>query len=208
MNRRPSTRALVGKFGFTAIAMVTWLLVLIPSEATAKDPPSFKHAAHGQWLDMKRCTTCHGVGDDWRGSMPGVDEHRACRNEACHADEFRKAGSTICLVCHETNEPYSGNPLKRVPPREWKLGPVPHPPHVAAKVKCLACHGEVVGAPVQEGHSACSSCHSKGNGLTMAECMGAINRRPRGNRSRLPARGASPSPSGTTPITAPATRAT
>lgn len=151
------------------------LLLLAAWDPNTEVKGPFSHLAHiNHGVDVRTCTTCHGVGTDWRATVAGRRDHQPCQNEACHAPLYRQK-SQICLVCHVNNEPFKPNDLRHTRPTsaEWRMGVTPHAPHLARGVACLTCHPSVFGGPntVEDGHKACGQCHEAANAKpTMAEC--------------------------------------
>jgi hypothetical protein len=146
-------------------------------------PGVFTHTGHRGTLDVNQCGTCHSSGLTWQQVHAGRNQHQPCQN--CHAAEFRFQNQKICLGCHERNDPFAPNPLR--PPQhrqgrisEWRMGEVPHPPHIAAGVSCGACHAEQTAAilgthapvKVDTGHALCGKCHTEGQKLAMSRCNG------------------------------------
>jgi hypothetical protein len=136
----------------------------------------FHHEAH-QALNVKisDCASCHAPGLDWKAVHAGRNNHQPCQQ--CHAAEFRMPGQPICLTCHERNDPFTPNPLRPTPKdeatrtRDWRVGQVPHPPHLAARVACATCHPkEANAAPTVLGHALCGQCHKEGAKTTLAMC--------------------------------------
>ena len=88
------------------------------------------------------------------------------QNDACHAAEFGKIGSRLCLSCHERNDPFEPNPLKRPASRvkpEWAVT-MKHGPHLPLKnLSCNACHPSILDpvATIPDGHVLCGFCHNK-----------------------------------------------
>jgi hypothetical protein len=147
-----------------------------PSDARlAPLPPSpkqFHHEAH-QALGVKigECAGCHAAGLDWKAVHAGRNQHQPCQQ--CHAAEFRMAGQPICLGCHERNDPFSPNPLRATSERtrDWRVGTVPHPPHLAARVACATCHPREANAPPTTlGHGLCGQCHKEGAQTSLSKC--------------------------------------
>jgi hypothetical protein len=134
----------------------------------------FRHQPHQQLgVHVEQCTLCHGVGMDWKAVQAGHNQHQPC--QGCHAGEFRMRDQPICLTCHERNDPFAPNPLR--PPHEntstseWRLGDVPHPPHLAAGVPCVTCHQKEAGQRAQNGgHSLCGQCHKDGAKTPLSSC--------------------------------------
>jgi c(7)-type cytochrome triheme protein len=127
--------------------------------------PPFSHAAHAtRGVSIQGCTACHGVGESWRATMPGQKEHRPCQNDACHAADFGKIGARLCLSCHERNDPFEPNPIKRPTSRvkpEWTVK-MSHAPHLPLKnVNCNMCHPSILDpiATINDGHALCGYCH-------------------------------------------------
>jgi hypothetical protein len=134
---------------------------------------TFGHGTHRAHYNMGQCSACHAGGLDWKALAPGKKDHRPCQ-DACHSAEFRTRNSRICLVCHEHNDPFAPNPLRKPGGRgEFRLGAVPHPPHVGAGVSCAACHAAEVGAPATgpTGHALCGKCHTEGQKVSLASCL-------------------------------------
>lgn len=141
------------------------------------EQPPFSHAGHRtRGVDIQNCTQCHGVGSDWRATLPGQKEHRPCQNDACHAADFDgKIGSRLCLSCHERNDPFEPNPLKRPTSRvkpEWTTT-INHAPHLPLKqLSCNGCHPSILDpvATIVDGHALCGQCHLKKSAPNMSEC--------------------------------------
>jgi hypothetical protein len=136
----------------------------------------FLHSEHvKRGIKLEPCTQCHSAGNSWKASMPGHNDHKPCQNEGCHAVEFGKIGSNLCLNCHERNEPLAPNPLRQPhatrQQSEWQSGAFPHEPHLAAQAQCTLCHGDrFANTKPKEGHALCGDCHKPGTKLTMSGC--------------------------------------
>src|SRR5262249_4456263 len=80
----------------------------------------------------------------------------------------------ICLVCHQSNEPFKPNDLRHVGAisHEWKMATTPHAPHLARGVQCQTCHRAVFGGPsaLEDGHNACGECHESKARPAMDPC--------------------------------------
>jgi len=148
-----------------------------PDARLAPLPPSpkqFRHEAHAALgVKVNECGTCHGVGLDWKAVHAGRNQHQPCQQ--CHAAEFRMPGQPICLGCHERNDPFTPNPLRPTSERarDWRVGAVPHPPHLAARVACATCHpreANVTSTATAMGHSLCGQCHKEGARTSLAQC--------------------------------------
>jgi c(7)-type cytochrome triheme protein len=133
--------------------------------AVHTEMPPFSHANHAsRGVTIKSCTNCHGVGESWRSTLPGQKDHRPCQNDACHAADFGKVGSRLCLSCHERNDPFEPNPLKRPTSRvtpEWTVH-MTHGPHLPLKaLNCNQCHPSILDpiATITDGHALCGFCH-------------------------------------------------
>jgi c(7)-type cytochrome triheme protein len=146
--------------------------------ATRGEPTTFSHANHrARGVKLEECTQCHGVGGDWRATLPGQREHRPCQNEACHAKEFDgKIGSRLCLSCHERNDPFEPNPVKRPTSRarpEWTVK-MTHGPHLGVStLSCAGCHPSILDpiATIGDGHILCGKCHLKKAKPGMDACL-------------------------------------
>src|SRR5262249_38541891 len=124
----------------------------------------FEHSRHAKaGLSVKECGGCHeGTKPNGRLKFPGF-AHKPCTNDACHAAEFRKRGTTFCLVCHTENSPFGKNPLRssltvgadRTIEFEVSFS---HKSHLAKKAllaaagpePCARCHSREIGAPAPE----------------------------------------------------------
>jgi hypothetical protein len=138
--------------------------------------PPFSHAQHHtRGVKIAECTQCHGVGADWRSTMPGQNEHRPCQNESCHANDYGKIGSRLCLSCHDRNDPFEPNPIKRPTSREkpeWTVA-MAHTPHLPLKnLTCNICHPSILDpiATIVDGHALCGACHKSKAKPSMAVC--------------------------------------
>lgn len=144
----------------------------VSTEIMRTDEPLFSHAAHAKrGVDLLHCTQCHGAGD-WRAALPGRNEHRPCQNEGCHAVEFGKLGSRLCLSCHERNDPFEPNVIKRPASRaqpEWRVA-ISHPSHLSSGAACVSCHAGIVEKPEPDGHALCGGCHKPNSKTTMEAC--------------------------------------
>jgi hypothetical protein len=169
----------------------------VPAAMPAPERP-FRHGPHSQLgVNLASCTSCHGIGMDWKAVQAGRNQHQPC--QSCHAAEFRLVGQPICLSCHERNDPFAPNPLRPPAPleSEWRLGEIPHPPHLSAGVPCATCHAEQAGQGAQgiNGHPLCGQCHKEGSRITLADCQRchvwratprqAAGRRPFSTRARF-----------------------
>ncbi len=142
------------------------------------DAPAFSHSGHKlRGVNLQPCTTCHGVGGDWRATLPGQHEHRPCQNDACHATDFDgKIGARLCLSCHERNDPFEPNPLKRPTSRvkpEWTVT-MTHGPHLPiGSLTCAGCHPSILDpiATIGDGHVLCGKCHLKNSKPGMDSCL-------------------------------------
>jgi hypothetical protein len=75
------------------------------------------------------------------------------------------------LSCHERNDPFVPNPLRQASTTEWRMGGVPHPPHLAAGVSCATCHPTQAAQQSQgSGHPLCGMCHKEGARVSLGQC--------------------------------------
>jgi hypothetical protein len=143
----------------------------------------FRHAKHEAAGLQLTCSGCHPSSPDGRLSFPGSNDHKPCANAACHADEFRKKDSKLCLGCHEHSDPYRPNPpkLSFEAVSEFVSG-FSHKTHLEKKVfkakgeACESCHsmGPQVATPavLADQHRFCGSCHEALSKPSMLECAG------------------------------------
>lgn len=152
-----------------------------PAAETA--PPSgdmvrFGHKLHqGKGVAVEDCQQCHGIkGFDIEPVTRGKN-HQPCNNSGCHASEYMSREPKICVVCHDTNEPWIKQVarIRDLPTSEFG-GEISHKTHQSDKaskggIKCESCHGNVYAEGEKpEAHAVCGSCHQGGLRPLMSEC--------------------------------------
>jgi c(7)-type cytochrome triheme protein len=138
----------------------------------------FGHEFHkGKGVAIDDCSTCHGIkGFEIEPVTRGKD-HKPCNNETCHASEYMSREPKICVVCHDTNEPWVKQVarIRDMSSSEFG-GEISHKTHQSDKaskggVKCESCHGNVYEkGDKPEAHAVCGSCHQDGLEPTMDDC--------------------------------------
>jgi hypothetical protein len=180
---------------------VSAAMALSSTKTSTAGPPKplvFEHQRHAiaVGLAIKECGGCHeGTKTNGRLKFPG-QLHKPCSNDACHAAEFRKRGTTFCAVCHQKTEPFGKNPLKTslVVPASGRIEfdvPFSHKSHLAKKPlagsggktgagSCARCHAREMGQRTADppagvlapAHELCSSCHEAVANPKMLDCAG------------------------------------
>ncbi len=139
---------------------------------------SYGHARHAAQGVSPPCQTCHASTADGRVSHPVARDHQPCAGCHQHQAEYRTAGSTLCLTCHEHSDPFRKNPLHATfRASEEFVVALAHSSH--GTLACSTCHADQAGvarAPVAghttPSHAACASCHEKQHAPAMAACAG------------------------------------
>ena len=144
----------------------------------------YSHARHAARNINLKCEVCHASSPDGKIDGPSRN-HKPCSNEGCHASEFRRRDSALCLGCHEHNKPFKKNPFrpsfKEV--SEFKVG-FSHRSHAAGsdggteRSRCAQCHREQAGLSQRTtppghhapAHTQCSSCHAELAEPHMLDC--------------------------------------
>ncbi len=159
---------------------VRTLLAIVATLGVARaEPPVFDHAKHAaaatkQGLQLA-CAGCHTGGIDANGERPGKGDHAGCDTAGCHAEDFygekSKDGSTLCLLCHENQQPWADMRSLRPFPAKGREGRLfcvnfSHEAHLSPKRvdrrDCLGCHRrdtEDLFVPPPD-HAACGKCHA------------------------------------------------
>lgn len=139
----------------------------------------FSHAAHFAKGMSKDCGSCHG--GDGQGALesPGAD-HAPCNS--CHAEEFRKPNSLLCLSCHNDSDPWvQDKPVKALSGGGGSgfVAGFSHKGH-AERIDtlksgdCASCHPTQYGQPapippkprkgqrgvMPQAHIECAKCHA------------------------------------------------
>lgn len=138
-----------------------------PPPAPAQ-PIAFSHRLHAG--DNKiGCTLCHAYAA--AGPVAGIPSTARCNG--CHKFVGTdKPGVQIANKAFEDGKPLVWNRVYRVPDHVWFT----HERHVAAKVKCQECHGEVQTMDVIRQESSlqmgwCVDCHTqRGASLDCLTC--------------------------------------
>lgn len=148
--------------------------------AQADQPLRFGHDLHkGKGVKIEDCETCHGIkGVEVQPVTRGKD-HSPCNAAGCHASEYMSREPKICVVCHETNEPWVKQTarIRDLYPSEFG-GDFSHKSHLKdakKKVadKCMSCHGaKFEGKDPPDSHSVCGSCHQGELRPLMNQCGG------------------------------------
>lgn len=159
----------------------------------------YRHEVHSNAGVTLRCEGCHGGSADGKIELPGKDQHKPCSNRGCHAADFRKRDSNLCISCHEHNEPWRANPLKTTfdGPGEFFVA-FSHQSHDKRmrndKSSCGSCHPNQAGNPPRApekgflvlAHKDCSTCHAEFAKPAMTDCGGchkleSTSKAPEGN---------------------------
>ena len=162
------------------------VLCLLPGGLLAKEVATSRYL-HQQHMDGAveiTCDECHRVTPAMQPTFPGADNHMPCAR--CHAEEFSKRDSKLCLACHEHSEPWRTNPYRMSlrPQSEFHVA-FSHSDHLGRGKKgnffgegCAACHYAEAGKPVLKRseknpapkHAICSQCHVGKTRPSMREC--------------------------------------
>lgn len=157
------------------------LIALLALPAYTDD---YRHEVHDKAGISLNCEGCHGGTKDGRVGLPGKDQHKPCSNVGCHAEEFRKANSGICVNCHTHNEPWRANPVKRqfsAVSEFWVgFGHNEHQNRLKAGFACQSCHPVQAGQPPRPAdpdflavaHKDCAQCHGEFAQPLMTNCGG------------------------------------
>lgn len=154
--------------------------------AVLKERRTYTHAKHEQLGVKGDCANCHGSSPKGQLAVPGKN-HLPCSADACHAQEFRKAKSTLCFGCHGSNEPFKPNPpradfqLAAGTVSEFWVG-YTHKTHADRSQElggdCATCHSGQAGKPrpavpagmLAPSHVLCAKCHEKDAKPMMTAC--------------------------------------
>lgn len=138
----------------------------------------FGHQLHtDKGVKIEDCKSCHGIkGFDIEPVTRGKN-HQPCNGSECHASEYMSKEPKICVVCHDTNEPWVKQTARI---RDFKSsefgGEISHKTHQSDKaskggVNCQSCHGKVFeGGEKPQAHAVCGSCHQGGLRPLMTDC--------------------------------------
>ena len=138
----------------------------------------FSHEFHkGQGVAMDACASCHGIKGSQIEPVTRGKNHQPCNNSTCHASEYMSREPKICVVCHESNDPWVKQTarIRELSSSEFG-GEISHKTHQSDKarkggVKCESCHGNVYErGDKPEAHAVCGSCHQDGLEPTMGDC--------------------------------------
>ncbi len=154
-------------------------------DEAATEPPAasevvrFGHKMHqGKGVKVDDCQTCHGIKGSTVEPVTRGKDHQPCNNSGCHADEYMSREPKICVVCHDTNEPWVKQTarIRDLDSSEFG-GEISHKTHQGNKtrqggIKCASCHGDVYSASESkpDSHAVCGSCHQGGLHPLMSEC--------------------------------------
>lgn len=161
--------------------LVVFLVQALPRQAHTDE---YKHQVHDKAGITLNCAGCHGGTKDGRIELPGKDQHKPCSNQGCHAKEFRKRDSGICTNCHDHNQPWRPNPVKRSFSKvsEFWVG-FGHKEHKGRQNEgfaCATCHPVQSGQPPRPAdpdflavaHKDCAQCHGEFAKPAMTDCGG------------------------------------
>lgn len=138
----------------------------------------FGHEFHkGKGVAVDDCASCHGIRGFKIEPVTRGNDHKPCNGEACHASEYMSREPKICVVCHDTNEPWVKQTarIRDLSSSEFG-GEISHKTHQGDKarkggVQCESCHGDVYERGNKpEAHAVCGSCHQGGLEPDMSNC--------------------------------------
>lgn len=149
-----------------------------PAAAPAAEMVRFGHKLHqSKGVAVENCQQCHGIKGFEIEPVTRGKNHQPCNDSACHASEYMSREPKICVVCHDTNEPWVTQVarIRDLPTSEFG-GEISHKTHQSDKaaqggVKCESCHGNVYAEGEKpEAHAVCGSCHQGGLRPLMSDC--------------------------------------
>ncbi len=139
----------------------------------------FGHELHkGKGVKVDNCKTCHSIKGEYEVEpVTRGKDHQPCNNSGCHAAEYMSREPKICVVCHDTNEPWVKQTARI---RDFDVsefgGEISHKTHQSNKareggIKCQSCHGDVFNdGEKPDSHAVCGSCHQGGLEPVMSDC--------------------------------------
>jgi c(7)-type cytochrome triheme protein len=179
-----------GAIALAAVAAVAMLVSAGGSSFAAQGDPEpavksksskelrFGHALHKEkGVAIDSCDTCHGIKGVSVEPVTRGKNHQPCNDAACHASEYMSKEPTICVVCHESNDPWVKQTarIRNLSSSEFG-GEISHKTHQSDKaskggVKCDSCHGNVYErGDKPDAHAVCGSCHQGGMEPNMNDC--------------------------------------
>lgn len=187
----PRTVRAVQKLGPTlALALTACVLLLLslgessyaaqgePEPAPKSKEIRFSHEFHkGQGVEVDACASCHGIRGSKIEPVTRGKDHQPCNNAGCHASEYMSREPKICVVCHDSNDPWVKQTarIRKLSSSEFG-GEISHKTHQSDKaskggVKCESCHGNVYeSGDKPDAHAVCGSCHQGGLEPNMGDC--------------------------------------
>lgn len=139
----------------------------------------FGHELHkGKGVAVDDCQSCHGIKGFRVEPVTRGKDHQPCNNTACHASEYMSREPKICVVCHDSADPWVKQTarIRDLDVSEFG-GDISHKTHQSNKareggIKCASCHGDVFAQNESkpDAHAVCGSCHQGGLRPLMSDC--------------------------------------
>lgn len=135
MRRPPVFFALIGYFGFCALALGALAFYWSNYQEAPVQPINFPHTIHAGKLGID-CTYCHAYAD--KAALPGIPPVALCME--CHETAAKDRAEIIKLTGYwNRKQPIRWIRAHQLP---WHVH-FTHKRHIKAGLPCTTCHGEV-----------------------------------------------------------------